>query len=123
MPVCIDGPLAGETRDQGPSFEFDGRELGLQSGTYLLVNGEYLWQADWVATDTEDTETEKLEYHCPVCGGTKFVEGSIPGYTGELMFAPRNRTRRKRGFRVADLLNAWKCRACGHVLLFGMPEP
>ena len=53
MPVCIDGPLIGETHDKGPSFEFDGRERGLESGTYLLVNGEYCWQANWVATDTK----------------------------------------------------------------------
>jgi len=121
MPTCIDGPLAGETRDQGPSFEFDGRELGLESGTYLLVNGEYLWQADWVATDVE-TENP-CQYHCPVCGGTGFVEGSLPGFAGDLTFAPTNRTHRKRGFGVPDLLIARKCKACGHVLLFGMPEP
>jgi hypothetical protein len=124
MPLCIDGPLSGETRDQGPSFEFDGRELGLESGTYLLINGEYRWQGDWVATDTEtDAEAEQLKHHCPVCGGTNFVEGRLPGFSGDLMFAPIDPRRRKRGFGLPDLLLARKCKACGHVLLFGTPEP
>ena len=46
MPLCIDGPLAGETHDRGPSFEFDGQELGLESGVYGLVDGMYCWESE-----------------------------------------------------------------------------
>jgi hypothetical protein len=45
MPLCIDGPLAGECHDQGPSFEFDGRALGEEGGNYRLVDGEYRWES------------------------------------------------------------------------------
>jgi len=45
MPNCIDGPLAGERHDQGPSFEFDGRAIGEESGFYTLKDGEYRWNA------------------------------------------------------------------------------
>jgi hypothetical protein len=46
MPLCIDGPLAGETHEQGPSFSFDGRVIGEASGIYRLVDGVYRWESD-----------------------------------------------------------------------------
>lgn len=46
MPLCVNGPLAGETHERGPSFEFDGRLIGEESGTYRLVDGMYCWEAD-----------------------------------------------------------------------------
>jgi hypothetical protein len=40
---CVDGPLVGEFHQQGESFEIDG--AGLESGTYVLHDGRYVWHA------------------------------------------------------------------------------
>jgi len=44
--LCVDGPLAGEIRNRGPRFVFDGAKSGLPSGFDMLDNGEYRWYAD-----------------------------------------------------------------------------
>jgi len=40
-----DGPLRGESHNQGPSFYFEGELVGLENGTYRLAEGLYRWEA------------------------------------------------------------------------------
>lgn len=40
-----DGPLRGESHNQGSSFYFEGELVGLENGTYRLVEGLYRWEA------------------------------------------------------------------------------
>ena len=44
--LCLGGPLDGESHCQGESFTFDGRPLGLGTGTYRLRDSVYLWEPD-----------------------------------------------------------------------------
>jgi hypothetical protein len=44
--LCVDGPLAGEVRNRGTRFVFDGDPIGLPSGSCILDNRQYRWQAD-----------------------------------------------------------------------------
>jgi hypothetical protein len=46
MPICLDGPLAGEVHDEGESFVYDGQLLGEESGRYELTHAGYRWESD-----------------------------------------------------------------------------
>jgi predicted nucleic-acid-binding Zn-ribbon protein len=66
----------------------------------------------------EEAETEAGP-KCPLCGGVTFIEGIA---SPAVSFTPQTTGLVNLLLVQSEWLAAKKCRACGHVLFFGVPE-